>query len=247
MQGLKAEYVPGWDCHGLPIEHKVEQELKKKGKTDLPTTVIRRLCREYAAKWLDVQRNEFKRLGVFGVWEDPYMTMKPAYEAATARELGRFMAEGSVVARQEARALVLRLPHGPGRGRGRVRGPHLARPSTSAFPLNDPRIRGENAPTWTPPSCLHRHLDHHPPGPSRTTWAVAVHPDFDYVLVRGRAGDVLHRGRRSCLRSAPGKFGLGRPRHPGPGIKGCRAGRTSRPSIPIYDRESLAHGPGRLT
>ncbi len=96
MQGLKAEYVPGWDCHGLPIEHKVEQELKKK-KKELPTLIIRKLCREYALKFVDVQRKEFKRLGVMGVWEDPYLTMKPEYEAATARELGRFMENGSVV------------------------------------------------------------------------------------------------------------------------------------------------------
>lgn len=96
LQGQKAEYVPGWDCHGLPIEHKVEQELKKK-KKELPTTVIRKLCREYAAKFVDIQRKEFKRLGVLGNWEDPYLTMKPEYEAATARELGRFMEKGSVV------------------------------------------------------------------------------------------------------------------------------------------------------
>ncbi|WP_320169677.1 isoleucine--tRNA ligase [Maridesulfovibrio sp.] len=96
MQGQKAEYVPGWDCHGLPIEHKVEQELKKK-KKDLPTIVIRKLCREYAKGFVDTQRKEFKRLGVLGNWEDPYLTMKPEYEAATARELGRFMEKGSVV------------------------------------------------------------------------------------------------------------------------------------------------------
>lgn len=96
MQGQKAQYVPGWDCHGLPIEHKVEQELKKK-KKELDTLTIRKICRSYAEKWLDIQRKEFKRLGVLGVWDDPYMTMKPEYEAATARELGRFMERDGVV------------------------------------------------------------------------------------------------------------------------------------------------------
>ncbi len=96
MQGYKAEYVPGWDCHGLPIELKVEQELKEK-KKELPAHVVRKLCREYAGKWIDVQRKEFKRLGVFGVWDEPYLSMHPEYEAATARELGNFMAAGSVV------------------------------------------------------------------------------------------------------------------------------------------------------
>ena len=96
MQGYKAEYVPGWDCHGLPIELKVEQELKEK-KKELPAHVVRKLCREYAGKWIEVQRKEFKRLGVFGVWDEPYLSMHPEYEAATARELGNFMAAGSVV------------------------------------------------------------------------------------------------------------------------------------------------------
>ena len=96
MAGYAARYVPGWDCHGLPIEHKVEQELKEKKKT-LPAHVVRKLCREYAAKWIDVQRKEFRRLGVLGNWEDPYMSMKPAYEAATARELANFVDAGGVM------------------------------------------------------------------------------------------------------------------------------------------------------
>ncbi|MDK2955019.1 MAG: isoleucyl-tRNA synthetase [Desulfovibrionales bacterium] len=94
MRGQRAEYVPGWDCHGLPIEHKVAQEIKKE-KLDLNTLQIRQRCREYAETYLDIQREEFKRLGVFGVWDDPYMTMKPAYESATASELGEFMSTGS--------------------------------------------------------------------------------------------------------------------------------------------------------
>ena len=77
MQGYRARYVPGWDCHGLPIEHKVEQELKAK-KKELPAHVVRKLCREYASKWIDVQRKEFKRLGVLGNWEDPNLSMTPA-------------------------------------------------------------------------------------------------------------------------------------------------------------------------
>ncbi|MBG0778208.1 MAG: isoleucine--tRNA ligase [Desulfovibrionaceae bacterium] len=95
MMGQRAEYVPGWDCHGLPIELKAEQELG--GKKDLPVLQVRKLCREFALRFLDIQREEFKRLGVFGVWDEPYRTLNPVYEAATARELGNFMAQGSVV------------------------------------------------------------------------------------------------------------------------------------------------------
>ncbi len=86
MQGFAAEYVPGWDCHGLPIELKVEHELGEKKKT-LPAHVVRKECRKYASKYIDIQRKEFKRLGVFGTWEKPYMSMDPSYEAATAHAL----------------------------------------------------------------------------------------------------------------------------------------------------------------
>ncbi|MDE7065159.1 MAG: class I tRNA ligase family protein, partial [Desulfovibrionaceae bacterium] len=95
MQGYAARYVPGWDCHGVPIELKVEQELGEKKKT-LPAHVVRKRCRDYAARWIDIQRKEFKRLGVLGVWDDPYMSMKPSYESATARELANFVAKGFV-------------------------------------------------------------------------------------------------------------------------------------------------------
>jgi isoleucyl-tRNA synthetase len=96
MNGYQAHYVPGWDCHGLPIELKVEHELGAE-KSSLPALEIRRRCREYALRYVDIQREEFRRLGVFGLWDKPYLTMTPDYEAATARELARFAAQGSVV------------------------------------------------------------------------------------------------------------------------------------------------------
>ncbi len=95
MQGHAAEYVPGWDCHGLPIELKVEHELGEKKKT-LPAHVVRKECRKYAAKFIDIQRKEFKRLGVFGTWEEPYMSMDPGYEAATAHALADVSAAGNL-------------------------------------------------------------------------------------------------------------------------------------------------------
>ena len=95
MAGYRAPYVPGWDCHGLPIEHQVMKELGDK-KKDLDTTAIRRLCREYAEKYYRIQRDEFRRLGVLGDWEHPYLTMDPAYEATILREFGKFVAKGGV-------------------------------------------------------------------------------------------------------------------------------------------------------
>jgi isoleucyl-tRNA synthetase len=95
MSGYDAVYVPGWDCHGLPIEHNVDKELGEK-KKDLSMAQIRQLCRGYAEKFIDIQREEFKRLGVMGVWDDPYLTMNYVYEATIARECGKFSLDGSL-------------------------------------------------------------------------------------------------------------------------------------------------------
>ena len=95
MAGFHAPYVPGWDCHGLPIEHQVMKELGEK-KKNLNVSEIRKLCRAYAEKYVDVQRDEFKRLGVLGEWEHPYLTMTRAYEATIVREFGKFVERGGV-------------------------------------------------------------------------------------------------------------------------------------------------------
>ncbi len=91
MLGKDAPFVPGWDCHGLPIERNVEKELAKKKikKEDIPKAEFRRLCREYAERFVEIQKEEFKRLGIIGNWENPYLTMKPSYQAQEIRELGR--------------------------------------------------------------------------------------------------------------------------------------------------------------
>lgn len=180
MQGYRAEYVPGWDCHGLPIELKVEHELGEKKKT-LPAPVVRKICREYATKWLGVQRGEFKRLGVLGVWDKPYISMDPEYEAATARELGNFMASGFVVRSKKpihwccschtalAEAEVEYYDH--------------SSPSIYVrFPVTDPGLsrflpKAGAGRTWlviwtTTPWTIPDNM------------AIALHPDFDYALVR---------------------------------------------------------------
>ncbi|MEE4313109.1 MAG: isoleucine--tRNA ligase [Desulfofustis sp.] len=96
MAGFNAPYIPGWDCHGLPIEHNVDKELGDKKKT-IPTLSKRRACRSYAEKWIKTQKKEFKRLGVLGDWERPYLTMSYDYEATIAREFNKFLLSGAVV------------------------------------------------------------------------------------------------------------------------------------------------------
>lgn len=98
MTGHDAPYVPGWDCHGLPIEWKIEEKYRAEGqdKDAVPVTEFRKECRDFAEKWIDIQRQEFKRLGVLGDWDDPYLTMAYDAEAHIAREIGKFLMQGSL-------------------------------------------------------------------------------------------------------------------------------------------------------
>jgi len=96
FMGYDAPYVPGWDCHGLPIEHKVEQEIGKAGvKVDYKT--FRQACRDYATRQVEGQKTDFIRLGVMGDWEHPYLTMDPKVEAGIVRALGKIIAKGHLV------------------------------------------------------------------------------------------------------------------------------------------------------
>jgi len=96
MKGKDAPFVPGWDCHGLPIEQQVEKELKEKKikKEDLSKSEFRKLCREYALKFVNIQKEEFKRLGIIGNWKKPYLTMRPFYQAQEVLELGKVFNKG---------------------------------------------------------------------------------------------------------------------------------------------------------
>ncbi len=95
MMGYDSPYVPGWDCHGLPIEHAIGKKLGMK-KQDMTAAEFRRACREFAASYVDIQRRDFIRLGVFGDWDHPYLTMSFNYEADIAGALGRFFETGMV-------------------------------------------------------------------------------------------------------------------------------------------------------
>lgn len=229
MQGQRAEYVPGWDCHGLPIEHKVEQELKAKNK-ELDTLTIRKVCRSYASKWLDTQRKEFKRLGVLGTWEDPYMTMKPEYEAATARELGRFMERDGVV--RGKKPIYWCCDCRTALAEAEVEYEDHSSPSIFVrFPMADDNFKKIadvdvfklfiviwTTTPWTIPDNM----------------AVAVHPNFDYALVE--AGGEFYVLAEGLLEQCKAKFGWDDAKTiatvSGAELEGLKA------KHPIYDRES---------
>ena len=200
LTGRQAQYVPGWDCHGLPIELKVEQELG--GKNKFSILEIRKKCREYALKYLDIQREEFKRLGVLGTWDKPYLTMTPDYETATARELANFYKKGSVQRNKKpiywcgscetalAEAEVEYDDHSS--PSIYVRFPLEADKLAEVFPqaaAGKTFIVIWTTTPWTIPDNL----------------AVAVHPDFEYDLLQ--AGDSFYILAKELVEVCAAKFG----------------------------------------
>src|SRR6266571_1499409 len=95
MAGHDSPYLPGWDCHGLPIELQVDRDLGPK-KKDMTPVAFRRACRAYAEKFVAIQRKEFERLGILGEWDAPYLTMAPSYQATIVRQLATFVEKGLV-------------------------------------------------------------------------------------------------------------------------------------------------------
>ncbi len=96
MRGFYSPYVPGWDCHGQPIEHQVEKKLGPEKMEKISQAKLRELCRDWAMNFVDVQRGEFKRLGVMGDWDDPYLTLKPEYEAGNVRIFQKMYNDGAI-------------------------------------------------------------------------------------------------------------------------------------------------------
>ncbi|HIC72363.1 MAG TPA: isoleucine--tRNA ligase, partial [Alphaproteobacteria bacterium] len=98
MMGYDAHFIPGWDCHGLPIEWQVEQEYRRKGKSKdtVPVDQFRKECRAYADHWISAQMADFKRLAVLGAWDRPYLTMSFEAEAQIVREMGKFLLNGGL-------------------------------------------------------------------------------------------------------------------------------------------------------
>jgi isoleucyl-tRNA synthetase len=178
MMGYDAPYVPGYDCHGLPIEQHVERALAKKGKkkNDLSVESFRRACREHAQNALKNQTRDFKRLGILGEWDDPYLTMSNHYEAETARMFGRFVERGYVY--KGARPVYWCIVDQTALAEAEVEYHQHTSPSVYVkFPLRsdpaliDPALAGRKVfvliwttTPWTLPANL----------------GIAVHPDFEY-------------------------------------------------------------------
>ena len=235
MAGYDAPYVPGWDCHGLPIELKVDRELGPK-KRDMSIADFRRACRRYAAEYVDIQRAEFERLGVMGLWSKPYLTMNYEYQAAIVRALGRFVEQGMVYKGKKPVHWCIHCR--TALAEAEVEYEDHASPSIYVeFPLAPesaaelgsrvPALAGRTVSVliwtttpWTIPSNL----------------AIAFHPEFDYAAydVEGRAV-IVAEGLAARVGQAVGRsFGT-----PVARMKGEELERL-RFQHPLYTRESLA-------
>jgi isoleucyl-tRNA synthetase len=204
MMGYDAPYVPGYDCHGLPIEQHVERDLNKKGKNkaDLSPVSFRRVCREHAAKSLKSQTRDFQRLGILGEWGDPYLTMSNHYEAETARLFGRFIERGYVY--KGARPVYWCIHDQTALAEAEVEYKQHKSPSVYVkFPLaSDPALIDEGlagrkvffliwtTTPWTLPSNL----------------GIAVHPDFEYAAFEN--GDEVYVVASELLGAVAAKCGL---------------------------------------
>jgi isoleucyl-tRNA synthetase len=185
MMGFDAPYVPGYDCHGLPIELHVERKLGAK-KASMPPLSIRRVCREFAADALKRQTRDFQRLGILGEWDNPYSTMSDHYEAETARLFARFVERGFVY--KGARPVYWCIHDQTALAEAEVEYNQHTSPSVYVkFPFRsdpaqiDPSLAGRKvfALIWTTtPWTLPANL------------GIAVHPDFDYVAVE--SGDEVY-------------------------------------------------------
>lgn len=183
MTGHRSPYVPGWDCHGLPIETKVEKELGGKGK--VPPAEFRRLCRELASRFVDNHRRDFKRLGVFGLWENPYLTMSFEYEAAIADAFVTFLEKGYVY--RGLKPVYWCIFDSTALAEAEVEYEDHASPSIwIKFPAASGSLAATKlgddvaAAAWTTtPWSL--------PG----TVALAFHPDYDYVVAETPSGKLL--------------------------------------------------------
>ncbi|MDP6581752.1 MAG: class I tRNA ligase family protein, partial [Vicinamibacterales bacterium] len=234
MAGFDAPYVPGWDCHGLPIELKVDRELGSK-KRDMSVADFRRACRRYAQKFVESQSADFQRLGVLGAWDSPYLTMTPDYQAAIVRALGRFVEQGAVYKGKKPVHWCLRCRTALAEAEVEYED-HTSPSIYVEFPLREDSARQlvERAPAlvdrsisvliwtttpWTIPSNL----------------AVAFHPDFDYGVydVDGTAVIVAERLAEQVAGAVGRVFGPKLAALTGRDLDGLRF------QHPLYERDSV--------
>ena len=214
--GFDAPYVPGWDCHGLPIELKVDKDLGAK-KREMSPTAFRRACRAYAEKYVAIQKAEFERLGVMGAWEFPYLTMSPSYQATIVRQLADFVEKGLVYKAKKSVYWCISCRTALADAEVEYDDAHVSPSIDVAFPLapreqaeleaRHPGLRGKRvrAVIWTTtPWTLPANL------------ALAVHPDAEYAFYPVEGSDEVVLIAKALRDSAQARWWGQAPRLGGP-------------------------------
>jgi len=231
MDGYDVPYVPGWDCHGLPIEWQVDHELGDK-KLEMSQSDVRRKCRDFADHFIKIQKDEFKRLGVLGEWDNPYLTMNYIYEATIVREFGKFALNGSLLKSKKpvywCNSCSTALAEAEVEYEDDTSSSIFVRfPFVSDLTEKHPSLTGKDVfiaiwttTPWTIPANL----------------AVALHPDLDYIAIDTEEYGVLVLAE-GLLESFLGKVGIEKyallERFNARELEGLKA------KHPLYDRESV--------
>lgn len=235
MAGFDAPYIPGWDCHGLPIELKVDRELGTK-KREMHVADFRRECRKYAEKYVRLQSNDFKRLGILGTWETPYLTMNYGYQATILRTLGAFVEQGLVYKGKKPVHWCIHCRTALAEAEVDYE-PHTSPSIYVEFPVADhsvqklieklPTLTGKNVTVliwtttpWTLPANL----------------AIAFHPDFDYAAYQCNSTVIIIAEK---LAEQVSQLTGRQLKNPIARFKG-RLMEGMRFRHPLYDRDSLA-------
>jgi isoleucyl-tRNA synthetase len=230
MAGFDSPYVPGWDCHGLPIEIKVDEALGRK-KLEMPAIAVRKKCREYADKYLNIQRDQFKRLGILGQWDQPYSTMSSQYESVIVRQLFDFLENGAIY--KGLRPVYWCIHDKTALAEAEIEYSNHTSPSvwvkyrlTSDPAKIDPALAGKKVSTiiwtttpWTLPASM----------------AVAFHPDLEYVALE-------HNGELYIVADALAKATIGSCKLDGATVAACFRGRQLEYATfahPFLDRSIL--------
>ena len=234
MAGFDAPYVPGWDCHGLPIELKVDRQLGSR-KRSMSTADFRRACREYARKYVGLMRTDFRRLGILGQWDEPYLTMNYGYQAAIVRALGAFVREGLIHKGRKPVHWCIHCRTALAEAEVEYE-PHVSPSIYVEFPFGGagdtplaervPALAGRNPSVliwtttpWTIPSNL----------------AVAFHPDYDYAAYEtgGTVVIVAEQLAEQVGQAVGRRLGAPLARFKGRVLEGVRFRH------PLYDREAV--------
>ena len=231
MSGLFTEYVPGWDCHGLPIENNVERELGA-AKKDRTVQEFRALCREFALRFVDIQREQFKRLGVLGDWDNPYLTLLHGYEATIVREFGRVMETGSLY--RGKKPVYWCAHHRTALAEAEIEyGDHSSPSIWVTFEMAaDARARIPDMPADKP---AHFVIWTTTPWTLPANLAITLHPQFEYALVD--VGDRVYLVAEDLVETFAKDVGLGEHRVLCT-IRGDALEHTHG-KHPFMDRESL--------